>query len=305
METKSAAGKDARVPVVKLQNGGEYRYGEGVPRGVRELLQKLARRMRGEYQVDAWGGDSELMAQAWPVFRFLYKKYWRVTTTGIENVPATGRALLVANHSGVLPYDGAMVVMAVVEEHPQPRLVRALYLSLFASLPVTGMALAKMGQVQALPENAERLLENDELALVFPEGAKGVGKPFRKRYQLARFGRGGFVRVALRTKSPIIPVSIVGAEEIHPMLMNVKPLAALAGLPYWPVTPTFPWLGPLGLIPLPTKWHIHFGAPIPIHEMEYRPAEEPLLVSKISSQVRETIQKNIHERLKVRRSVFW
>ncbi|MFP4474309.1 MAG: lysophospholipid acyltransferase family protein [Desulfatibacillaceae bacterium] len=269
------------------------------------FLEMLRRRVRGEYSVDQWGADLELMEQVWPLSRFFYEKYWRVTTTGIENVPAKGRALLVANHSGVLPYDGAMVIMSILEEHPEPRFARALHLSLFSALPVCNVALTRMGQVQALPENSERLLERDELVLVFPEGAKGIGKPYRKRYQLARFGRGGFVRVALKTGTPIIPVSIVGAEEVHPMLANIRPLAQLLGIPYWPVTPTFPWLGPLGLLPLPTKWYIHFDEPIHVEKIRYRPAEEPLLVSKLSSQVRDVIQKNIHARLKTRRAVFW
>ncbi|MFH1885660.1 MAG: lysophospholipid acyltransferase family protein [Pseudomonadota bacterium] len=270
-----------------------------------EFRDWVGRRMRGDYVVDDWGFDEEFTQKFYPLIKWMYKKYWRVTATGLENVPAKGRALLVANHSGVLPFDGAMVIMAILEEHPEPRLVRALVLSLFFGLPFTGTMLQRVGQVQASPTNSERLLEADELALVFPEGVKGIGKPFRRRYQLARFGRGGFVRVALKTQSPIIPVSIVGAEEIYPQIFNLKPVASLFGLPYMPITPTFPWLGPLGAIPLPTKWYIHFGEPIPIPEMKYRPSEEPLLVTKISNQVRDTIQRQIFERLKTRRSVFW
>ena len=223
-----------------------------------ETAALVRRRMEGEYDIDDWGRDDELTQHLLFIARFVYKYYWRVKVTGIENVPSDGRTLLVGNHSGVLPYDGAMVMMAVWEEHPNPRMVRALVLSLMFKLPITGPNLLRFGGVQASPDNAEKLLEQDELVLVFPEGVKGIGKPFSKRYQLARFGRGGFTRVALKTKSPIVPVSIVGAEEIHPMLANLKPLASLFGIPYVPVTPTFPWLGPLGAIPLPSKWHIHF-----------------------------------------------
>ena len=269
------------------------------------LLKTMKRRSHGDYEVDEWGFDKEFFETIQPIVRWIYQKYWRVTVTGVENVPALGRALLVANHSGVLPWDGAMIVMAILEEHPDPRLVRALVLSLPFAIPFLGAVINKGGGVQALPANSERLLNQDQLTLVFPEGVKGIGKPFRKRYQLARFGRGGFVRVALNTKSPIIPVSVVGAEEIYPNLYNMKPLASLFGIPYIPVTPFFPLLGPLGVIPLPTKWYIHFGKPIQIPEMAYRRSEEPLLVSKISAQVRDTIQRSIHERLKKRRGVFW
>ncbi|MBF0551232.1 MAG: acyltransferase family protein [Deltaproteobacteria bacterium] len=268
-------------------------------------LDLLKRRIKGDYEVDEWGMDEEIIQELMPLGRFLYHTFWRVTATGVENVPAEGRALLVANHSGVLPWDGGMIFMAIQEEHPSPRYVRCLHLSWFTDLPFISPILPRIGQVQALPENGERLLNQDQLVAVFPEGLKGVGKPFKYRYQLARFGRGGFVNLALKTNSPIIPVSVVGAEEIHPNLYNMKTLGSLLGFPYLPITPTFPWLGPLGFIPLPTKWYIHFDTAIPIPEMAYRPSEQPLLVSKISAQVRDTIQNNIYDRLKTRRSVFW
>ena len=271
----------------------------------KEAMEFIRRRRAGDYEIDSWGRDDELTQRLMFIGRFIYKYYWRVTVTGVENIPAEGRCLMVANHSGVLPYDGAMTVLAVQEEHPQPRLVRALVLSLVFKLPVTGPLLLRLGGVQASPENAESLLEQDELVLVFPEGIKGIGKPFSKRYQLARFGRGGFTRTALKTRSPIVPVSIVGAEEIHPKIGNIKPLASLFGIPYIPITPTFPWLGPLGAVPLPTKWHIHFDAPIRLQDLDHRPSEEPLLVSKVSNQVRDTIQRSIYDILKKRRSVFF
>lgn len=268
-------------------------------------LALIKRRIDGDYEVDKWGRDLELVAELKPLFKFMYEKYWRVTTTGLENIPSKGSALLVGNHSGVVPWDGAMVIAAIAEEHPQSRMVRALHLSRATEVPIVGLALARMGQVQALPENAARLLDENELVLVFPEGVKGIGKPFGERYRLARFGRGGFVRVALRAGVPIIPVTIIGAEEIHPNMYNLKPLASLLNLPYIPATPTFPWLGPLGAIPLPTKWSIHFHKPIEVKNIKHRPAEEPLLVSKLSSQVRDTIQKKIYEQLKKRKNVFW
>ena len=270
-----------------------------------EKMAVIKRRVDGDYEVDKWGRDLELLAEVLPLFQFLYRSYWRVTAIGVENVPADGRALLVANHSGVVPWDAVMVMTAILECHEKPRYARGLYLSWAAEIPLMGLIMNRLGQVQALPENAVRLLNEDELVMVFPEGAKGIGKPFSERYQLARFGRGGFVRAALKAKAPIIPVSIVGAEEIHPMIGNAAPIASLFNMPYAPITPTFPLLGPLGLLPLPSKWTIHFGKPIEVKNLIHGPAGEPLLVTKITNEVREIIQKNIHEILKKRKNVFW
>ena len=278
---------------------------EKVTAFLEEKMAVIARRVDGNYEVDKWGRDLELVSEMEPFFRFMYEKYWRVTTSGLENIPADGSALLVANHSGVLPWDGAMVITAVATEHPHPRLIRALHLTRATEIPIVGLGLSRLGQVQALPENAERLLKEGELVLVFPEGVKGVGKPFSERYRLARFGRGGFVRVAIRAGVPIVPVSIVGAEEIYPNLANMKMLASMFNLPYLPATPTFPWLGPLGVIPLPTKWTIRFHKPIQVTDINHRPAEEPLLVSKISNQVRDTIQTSLYDILKKRKTIFW
>lgn len=270
-----------------------------------EKIAVIKRRVDGDYEVDKWGRDLELLAEMLPLFQFLYRSYWRVTAIGVENVPADGRALLVANHSGVVPWDAVMVMTAILECHEKPRYARGLYLSWAAEMPFMGLFMNRLGQVQALPENAVRLLNEDELVMVFPEGAKGIGKPFSERYQLARFGRGGFVRAALKAKAPIIPVSVVGAEEIHPMIGNAAPVASIFNMPYVPITPTFPLLGPLGLLPLPSKWTIHFGKPIEVKDLLQSPAGEPLLVTKITNEVREIIQKNIHEILKKRRNVFW
>ncbi|MFP4474227.1 MAG: lysophospholipid acyltransferase family protein [Desulfatibacillaceae bacterium] len=293
--------------------------GQGMPpqdeEQVRQLIEKmcvfvakkgefLKRRMEGEYDVDEWGYDPEVLDEIMPILRFMYHTYWRVTTTGVENIPDSGRVLLVANHSGVVPWDAAMIQTAVAEEHPNPRPTRGLHLSLATDLPFISTLLSRMGHVQAMPENAERLLRGDHLTLVFPEGVKGIGKMYSERYQLARFGRGGFARVALDTGSPIIPVSVVGAEEIHPHLHNAKTLASILRIPYVPITPTFPLLGLLGAIPLPTKWYIHFDKPIPIQDIRCEPMQEPMLVSRITARVRETIQQNIYEILKSRRSIF-
>ncbi len=267
-------------------------------------VDSLRRRWRGDYAVDEFGLDYDILELARPLLTFMYTKYWRVEAIGVENVPENGRALLVCNHSGVLPWDGAMVGMALQQDHPTPRVLRNLHLSWFSSIPVLAPLLSRMGQVQALPENAERLLSRDELVGVFPEGLKGVGKLFKDRYKLARFGRGGFVKVAVKTGAPIIPVSIIGSEEIHPNLYNLKPLAKLIGFPYFPITPTFPLLGPLGFIPLPSKWYIVFGEPISTEEYGPDAAEDPLLVSQLSERIRSIIQETILEKLKTRPGVF-
>jgi 1-acyl-sn-glycerol-3-phosphate acyltransferase len=211
----------------------------------------------------------------------------------------------VANHSGVLPYDGAMIKLAVRHEHPARRECRMLALDMFALLPVLAPLLAKSGEVRASPENGERLLSQGQLVGVFPEGVKGVGKPFKHRYQLARFGRGGFIRLALRARAPIIPCAVVGSEEIHPMVGQVDFIGRPFGLPYFPLTPTFPWLGPLGLVPLPTKWSIDFGDPVPMEAHGPEAADDPLLVNRLAEDVRSTIQRMIDGRLARRRSVFF
>lgn len=264
----------------------------------------VKRRWRGDYAVDEFGLDYELLDLAKPLLLFMYRKYWRVEAIGLENVPDSGRALLVCNHSGVLPWDGAMVGSALSFEHDAGRVLRNLHLSWFSSLPFISPLLSRLGQVQALPANAEALLERDELVGVFPEGLKGVGKLFKDRYRLARFGRGGFVKVAVKTGAPIIPVSIIGGEEIHPHLHNAKSVAKLLGFPYFPITPTFPWLGPLGLIPLPTKWTIVFGEPIETEQYGSKGAEDPLLISQLTEQVRTTIQNTLLDHLKDRSNIF-
>jgi 1-acyl-sn-glycerol-3-phosphate acyltransferase len=254
---------------------------------------------------DEFGRDPVFADTLRPFFEFLYGVWWRVETAGIEHIPAEGPALVVSNHSGVLPYDGAMVKIAIQHHHPARRDCRMLILDMFALLPFLAPTFMKYGEVRAHPDNAERLLRKGELVGVFPEGVKGVGKPFRERYKLARFGRGGFVRIALRTGAPIIPCAVVGAEEIHPILARADWVGRPYGLPYFPLTPTFPWLGPLGLIPLPTKWSIDFSDPIPMDEYGPEAAEDPILVNRLSQEVRETVQRMIDGRLARRRSVWF
>lgn len=264
----------------------------------------IKRRMTGDYQTDDWGLDYEFLDAVRPLISFMYRHYWRVQPSGLENVPDTGRALLVANHSGQLPFDASMLLASVMLDHPSQRLVRSLYANWFPTLPFLSSAFEKIGQTLADVENGTRLLEQEELVGVFPEGYKGVSKLYKDRYKLARFGRGGFIKMALRAQAPIIPVAIVGAEETYISVYKSKTLARLTGFPYFPISLRFPWFGLLGVIPLPTKWYIDFGTPIPMEEFQPDAADDLVLVSQLTDQVRNIVQEMIYERLAQRRSVF-
>jgi len=220
---------------------------------------------------------------------------------GAENIPTEGGALVVANHSGTIPLDAVMLGVGVHEA--AQRYLRLLGADLLFRMPVLSELARKGGGTLACNPDAERLMRAGDLVGVFPEGFKGVGKPFADRYKLQRFGRGGFVSAALRTGVPIIPVAIVGAEESYPMLGNVKSIARLFGLPYFPITPTFPWLGPLGLVPLPSKWLIEFGKPIETSHL-VDDVDDPLVVFNLADQVRETIQQSLYELLDRRPDPF-
>ena len=256
-------------------------------------------------ETDEFGRDPVFADTLRPFFEFLYDVWWRVDVSGIDHLPARGPALVVSNHSGVLPYDGLMIKLAIRRHHPARRDCRMLALDMFALLPFLAPALMKHGEIRAHPDNAERLLRKGELVGVFPEGVKGVGKYFGERYKLARFGRGGFVRLALRTGAPIVPCAVVGAEEIHPVLARFDWLGRALGLPYFPLTPTFPWLGALGLIPLPTKWSIDFSDPIPLDAYGPEAADDPILIHHLSQEIRESVQRMVNGRLARRRSVWF
>jgi 1-acyl-sn-glycerol-3-phosphate acyltransferase len=253
--------------------------------------------------VDDFGRDPRATARWEWLFEFLYSRWFRVETSGLDNVPAHGRALLVANHAGTLPYDSAMVMHAVRRDHPSRRDVRPLVEDTVFHLPFLGPIMNRIGGVRADPENAERLLMKGELVAVFPEGEKGMGKLWKDRYRLQRFGRGGFVKLALRTGAPIIPVAVVGAEEAAPMLGKVTWFAKHIGIPWIPVTPTFPLLGPAGLLPLPSKWYVRFGEPVDLSGLDGpAAADDRLLVNKVADQIRTQIQTMIDDLLGKRRS---
>ncbi len=267
----------------------------------------LRRRLTGDYPVDDFGFDPDLTEHVLlPPLRPLYDKWFRVETRGLDNVPDLGGALVVANHSGTIPMDAVMTALALLDHHPAHRHLRMLGADLVFKLPVVAPLARKAGNTLACSADAERLLAAGELVGVWPEGFKGVGKPFSERYKLQRFGRGGFVSAALRTGAPIIPCSIVGAEETYPMIGNARTIARLLGLPYLPITPTFPLLGPLGAIPLPSKWIIEFGEPIETKDLGGpAAADDPMLVFNVTDQVRETIQSTLYTLLMQRRSVFF
>jgi 1-acyl-sn-glycerol-3-phosphate acyltransferase len=275
-----------------------------LPRDARSTVGRLLERMEGNYTEDEWGFDEEFAELVEPFFGFLYDSWWRVQVEGAERVPAHGRAMLAANHAGILPWDATMISFALRREHPLPRLPRFLVLNWAFDLPWISVAMRKVGGVVASPYNALRLLEQDELVAVFPEGVKGTGKPFGERYRLQRFGRGGFVEIALRTGAPIVPVAVVGSEEIYPKLGNASALARLMGAPFFPLTPTFPWLGPLGVVPLPSKWRIEFCEPIDTSGYGPEAADDRALVFELSERVRETIQQKLYENLVIRGPAF-
>jgi 1-acyl-sn-glycerol-3-phosphate acyltransferase len=254
--------------------------------------------------VDDFGFDPAFTERLVPIVLWFYRNYWRVEAEGVRHVPASGRALLVSNHAGVVPYDGAMIRAAIWAEHPKPRHARMLVVDWAFAMPFLSVLLQKTGNVLAHPENATELLERDQLVGVFPEGVKGASKPFKDRYRVKRLGRGGFVQVALRSGAPIIPVAVVGAEEIHPVLFDVQTLARLLRVPAFPITPTFPWFGLAGILPLPSKWLIAFGEPIDTAAYGPEAADDPALVLDISEQIRTWIQARLHELLTHRRSPF-
>jgi 1-acyl-sn-glycerol-3-phosphate acyltransferase len=278
----------------------------GLDARLADTLEFFRRRAGGEYEVDEFGFDAHLTDNALlPAVAPLYDRWFRVEVGGVDNLPAEGGALLVANHAGGMwALDAVMTAVAVQREHPARRHLRMLGADLVFKTPVVGELARKLGVTFACSADAERLLAAGELVGVWPEGFKGIGKPFRDRYKLQRFGRGGFVQAAVRSGVPIVPVTIIGSEEIHPVLRNARTLARILNLPYFPITPTFPWLGPLGLIPLPSKWYIEFGAPIRTDELGPDAADDALAVFDLTDRVRETIQSSIYRLLVQRRSVW-
>ncbi|HEY9264912.1 MAG TPA: lysophospholipid acyltransferase family protein [Mycobacterium sp.] len=274
-------------------------------RRIASVAEFIRKRMMGDYTVDDFGFDPHLNDAIFlPLLRVFFNSWFRVEVSGIENLPEDGAALVVANHAGVLPFDGLMTSVAVRDKHPAHRDLRLLAADIVFDMPMIGQAARKAGHTMACTDDTHRLLAAGELTAVFPEGYKGLGKHFKDRYKLQRFGRGGFVSAALRTKAPIVPCSIVGSEEIYPMVADVKLLARLLGLPYFPITPLFPLAGPLGVVPLPSKWYIQFGEPIDTSDYDESAADDPMVTFDLTDQVRETIQQTLYQLLANRRNMF-
>jgi 1-acyl-sn-glycerol-3-phosphate acyltransferase len=265
------------------------------------VRRSVSRRLKGEPVPGEY--DEDLVRAILPFGQWIYKWYWRVDTEGIENIPTEGAAVLACNHSGTIPVDGAMLKIAVLTEHGRnPWLLAA---DLVFRFPILRELTKAAGNMRASRDETLPLLRKGELVGVFPEGFKGIGKGWAKRYQLQRFGRGGFVQVAMDTGAPIIPTAIVGAEEAFPMMYNVKSIASALKLPYFPITPFFPALGPLGILPLPSKWIIAFGEPIPTAQYGPEGADDLQGVLEITERVRQTVQGMLAESLSKRRSAFW
>lgn len=299
---KAGDGAGEAPPAAELERAAEQQA--AMRQRYVEAWGRTAIRERSE-EVDEYGLDRAFEAQCRPMLDFLHRFYFRVETEGVARIPDRGRCIIVANHSGgPIPYDGLMLRTIVRREHPAQREVRWLSEDFIYYLPFAGTFMTRLGAVRACPENAERLLAKESALAVFPEGEKGVGKLFAERYRLQRFGRGGFIRLSLRTQAPIIPVAIVGAEESNPLLYKFETIAKVFGIPYVPVTPTFPALGAAGLLPAPTKWRVSFGDPITLSEYGPRAADDDILVTRLSELVRGTIQGMLDRMVASRRSVW-
>ncbi len=254
---------------------------------------------------DQFGMERESILAAYLISRFWYDTWFRAESTGHENLPAKGRTMIVPNHSGVLPFDGLLIYLDIIEKAPHPRLMRGIIEKVFSGLPVMGTMMQRCGQVTGTKYNFEQLLRAEELVTVFPEGAKGPGKPFKDRYKLVNFNV-GFVELAIQYRVPIIPTSVIGGEEQYPALANIKPLADLMGVPYFPITPQMLLPPPFNLMPLPTKYKIRYGEPIELHrEYPEHAIEDPDLMRKLAKEVQDIVQGMVDEDLAKRQSIWF
>jgi 1-acyl-sn-glycerol-3-phosphate acyltransferase len=279
----------------------------GVPAPAPDLRDLLPG-LEPERRVTDWGRSERIEGVVdRTLYEFFYRLWFRVSVEGLENVPDSGGALLVSNHAGALPPDAAMIAKAIKEEHPRPRPLHLTVEHFFKGYPGFSMLLPKIGAVPAHPANVHRLLYDEgQLVLVFPEGRKGSEKLFKDRYKLRRFGRGGFVEAAMRARAPIVPIAVVGAEEAAPVFAHVGLLKRLTGLIYFPITPTFPHLGVLGMLGyLPAKFRIRFLPPVATDRFDTdEPWQDKALVQSVAHEVRAAIQASLYEMLGERESVW-
>jgi 1-acyl-sn-glycerol-3-phosphate acyltransferase len=249
--------------------------------------------------VDPFGLDIDYIRQiALPAY-MLYRYYFRVQTQGAEHVPA-GRCLLISNHSGQLPWDGMMISAAVLRECEPPRVVRSMVDRFVYKLPFLSYVFPRLGQIMGTPENAKELLKQGEVLLAFPEGVRGLNKTWDKRYQLQEFGN-GFMRLAMETDTPIVPVAVVGAEEQAPSFYNAEAIGKLFGMPAFPITPTNPWLPLIGMMPYPSRYHIRFLEPL---HFSGDPEDDDEVISHQADVVKGTIQQALGEMLAQRTSIY-
>lgn len=270
----------------------ERRLGSDVEARTRALTVR-----QNEYGFDPFGFHRDHLKLAVPVVRWLHRSYFRTEVHGIEHLPAAGRVLVIANHSGQLPYDGVVIGASMLLDADPPRMARSMIERYVPTLPFASFILSRWGQITGTPENCRRLLEDEEAILVFPEGARGISKPFSRRYQLEKFGL-GFMRLALATGTPVVPVAVIGAEEQAPAV-NVKPIARLLGAPSFPVVPYPPFVP---LLPLPVKYRVYFGEPM---TFAGDPDDDEEVLEELVRSVRNRIQSMIHIGLRGRRHVFW
>jgi 1-acyl-sn-glycerol-3-phosphate acyltransferase len=304
----SAGAEDGAVVEVYDPLGDEYSQPPAQPADASHLpdLRELLPATEPGRALDDWGRSERVLQLMEPTLNFYYRYWFRVQTEGIENVPSEGGALLVSNHSGALPPDAPMVMHAIRSEHQRPRPLYMLGEHWFKGYPGIGMLTNKLGLVAAHPANAQRLLRDEgRLAIVFPEGQKGTRKVLWQRYRLRRFGRGGFVRTAIRARVPIVPIAVIGAEEAMPIFAHIRPLQRISGLIYAPLNHAFPWFGlAAGAMYLPAKFRIRFLDPIDMSEVDAETAEDAGAIQAIAEDIRGRIQRELDQMLARRRSVW-
>lgn len=270
-----------------------------VRREIEARMRRVPTRMNA-YGYDPWGLNRDVASTLMLSSAMVYRHYFRVETHGIEQLPK-GRVLLISNHAGQVALDAAMIAVACFLEAEPPRIIRGMGEYWLPTVPFVNLLMARSGSVVGTPKNCVDLLHNEEAVIAFPEGVRGMNKLYRQAYQLQEFGL-GFMRLAMSTDTPIVPVAVVGSEEQAPGIANLKSLGRLLGMPAFPITLTFPWLGPLGLLPLPVKYRIYFGQPMHFHGDAN---DEDEVIGRLVGQVKGEIQAMLERGVAKRRSVFF